>query len=178
MKLDRAEKLASMIATELQPFCTRIEIAGSIRRRRAEVNDIDLVLVPETLESRAEIVKRCSFTCTKVSGDTFTAQNIIFRFPSEFQLDLFFAHDGIVDLVSKTPSNWGAVLLCRTGSIFHNQQLCSHAITKGLKFAPYKGVVRAGAQEEIIASETEESIYQALDLEYRLPTQRESILQT
>lgn len=175
MKLIPAACLAVKVRDELAPFCERIEIAGSIRRERPEVNDIDLVLIPKSASSMLQIIARCRRTTAHISGIE-QSQNLKFRFLSGFDLDLFIAHAGIVDLVSKTPSNWGAVMLCRTGSQFHNTQLCELARGKGLKFAPYKGiVVPAEHGEEIIASETEKEIYEALGLEYRDPRKRETL---
>src|SRR5205823_12049549 len=46
LPLAQAEKHAAKILAELAPFCERIEIAGSIRRRRPTVNDIDFVALP------------------------------------------------------------------------------------------------------------------------------------
>ena len=44
--LARAERLAEHIAGLLEPACERIEIAGSIRRRKPEVGDLELLVVP------------------------------------------------------------------------------------------------------------------------------------
>jgi DNA polymerase (family 10) len=45
LSLKVAEDLAARIAAELAPVCERIEIAGSIRRRRETVGDIELVCI-------------------------------------------------------------------------------------------------------------------------------------
>ena len=177
--------LAARVRDELAAFCERIAIAGSVRRERPEVNDIDLVLIPKPGQLDVILV-RCKQKLEPVYGRHLTSQNFKFKWSAGFELDLFIAHSEVVDLVSRTPGNWGAVLLCRTGSMLHNQQLCSHAIRKGLKFAPYKGVVRTTGQqvhsdipppetavEEIIANESEAEIYAALGLEYHEPTNRE-----
>ena len=170
MKLAAAKDLAWNVRKELAPFCDRIEIAGSIRRERPEVNDVDLVLIPKSPVDQQALLARCLRTCTQVNARA--KQNFIFRMSNVFQLDIWVAHGEIVDLVSKKPGNWGAVLLCRTGSIAHNVQLCNLAISKGLKFAPYRGVVKG---EDIIASEREEDIYHALGLTYRDPAEREQL---
>jgi DNA polymerase (family 10) len=166
-----AQRLAEKIKAELQPFCSRIAIAGSIRRQRAEVNDIDLVLIPnDGIVSMRAIIERCSKSAVLIRGDV-TSQNITLRLPA-IQLDLFVAHAGIDDLICSVPSNWGAVLLCRTGSQEHNTQLAAFAKTKGLKFAPYVGITDGS---KILGSKTEEEIYQTLGLPWLEPTLREEL---
>jgi DNA polymerase/3'-5' exonuclease PolX len=48
MNLKDAETLAADLRTQIGPGCVRIEVAGSIRRGKAEVGDIDLVCIPST----------------------------------------------------------------------------------------------------------------------------------
>ena len=47
MKLAEAQKLTEEILDILRPLCERVEIAGSIRRKKAEVHDVDIVLIPK-----------------------------------------------------------------------------------------------------------------------------------
>jgi len=46
MKLVQARDLALVWSDELQPYCARLAIAGSIRRGKSEVHDIEIVCVP------------------------------------------------------------------------------------------------------------------------------------
>jgi len=46
LALDIAADLAARIADGLAPVCERIQIAGSIRRQRPDVGDIELVVIP------------------------------------------------------------------------------------------------------------------------------------
>jgi DNA polymerase/3'-5' exonuclease PolX len=46
LPLKDAEKIASLLLTSLRPCCQRIEIAGSIRRRKSEIGDIEIVAIP------------------------------------------------------------------------------------------------------------------------------------
>lgn len=41
------EPLAAKILTTIEPFCEKVEIAGSLRRCKGTVNDIDLVVLPK-----------------------------------------------------------------------------------------------------------------------------------
>ena len=44
--LERAEKIAEAVVKRLSPYCKRIEVAGSIRRRKEWVKDVDICLIP------------------------------------------------------------------------------------------------------------------------------------
>ena len=46
LALPVAADLATPVAADLAPVCERIEIVGSIRRRRADVGDIEIVAIP------------------------------------------------------------------------------------------------------------------------------------
>jgi DNA polymerase/3'-5' exonuclease PolX len=49
MKLEEAEQLANQIVQSIKHLCDHehIMVVGSIRRRRPEVKDIDIVLIPQ-----------------------------------------------------------------------------------------------------------------------------------
>lgn len=87
------------------------------------------------------------------------------------QLDLWFAHAGKSDLFTGSPSNWGMLILARTGSKEHNVKLAATAKRQGLLFSPHEGIKRG---DEIIASKTEEEIFAALGLAYVEPERREA----
>lgn len=46
LPLRDAEQLAQQLCEQLKPYCHRVEIAGSIRRCKGEVGDIDLLALP------------------------------------------------------------------------------------------------------------------------------------
>ena len=52
MKLKDAEKLAEQIMEQIRPFCDRLVVAGSIRRKKSEVRDVDFVLIPQERHRR------------------------------------------------------------------------------------------------------------------------------
>jgi len=47
MKLEEAQVIAEKTKALLAPYCERIEIAGSIRRKKPDVGDIELVAIPK-----------------------------------------------------------------------------------------------------------------------------------
>lgn len=47
LSLEVATDLAARIAAELEPVCERVEVAGSVRRKRETVGDIEFVVIPK-----------------------------------------------------------------------------------------------------------------------------------
>ena len=47
MNLTTANRIAGQVVDLLRPHCHRIEIAGSIRRRKPEPSDIEIVVLPK-----------------------------------------------------------------------------------------------------------------------------------
>lgn len=167
MKLSVAQKYAEKICETLSPFCERIAIAGSIRRRRPEVNDIDLVMIPKP-EGLGLIVDRCRETCTPLQVGQV---NLSFQTQTGIRLDLYMAHPRKVDLFDIAASNWGALLLCRTGSKEFNVWLAKQAEALNLQYRPYMGIVNNHG--DLVAGETEEEIFKALNLSFIQPEARE-----
>ena len=164
MKLPLAQKIAEKIVTELSPLCHQITVAGSIRRERPNVNDIDIVAIPKDYNAlRARIALNCTI---EKEGD----QIITARLANKEQLDVFIAYPTTSDLFTTKPTNWGSVLLCRTGSKEHNIKLAEKARSMGLRWKVTQGIFRG---ETLLASVTEEAIFTALDLPFVAPKDRE-----
>ncbi len=48
MRFEKAYSIAERVMKLLKPFCDRIEIAGSLRREKEEVKDIEIVAIPKS----------------------------------------------------------------------------------------------------------------------------------
>jgi len=152
MKLQQAETISKNFLSEIKEFCERIEIAGSIRRKKPEVNDIDIVLIPR---QREHLIQRIR----KISRVEVQGKKLIRTEYSNMQIDVYFA----------TEETWGILLLVRTGSKEHNIKLCQHAINKGMKLSSEKGLMKDG---KVIASKTEEEVFKGLEMGYVKPEDR------
>lgn len=171
MNLLSAANLGSKIIAHLAPMCDRIEVAGSIRRGRLEVGDIDLVILPKPGQFAA-IKARCKEKCRVITdGDQNFISALRLSPGNEFQLDIFFARPACRDLLQYIPGNFGSLLLCRTGSKEHNILLVEHAKRMGLVWRPYAGVFDGYGR--CLAAESEAEIFQSLDLEFVPPERRE-----
>ena len=173
MPLGRALRVATHVLNELAPLCVKIEIAGSIRRRRPVCGDVDLVCIPRDYEAlRDRVLKRCTIAL-KNDGKTPIGDGenmLVVNMPDGTQLDIWFARAARQDLFKKYPSTWGTVLLCRTGSKEHNIFIAQRAREIGYVWQPMRGLTRGG---NWLAGETEEEIFRALGLPFIEPERRE-----
>jgi DNA polymerase/3'-5' exonuclease PolX len=129
-----AEALAAEVVDLLAPWCVRIAVAGSIRRRRPTIGDIEIVCLP-TVEVRVEQVDM--FTTREVAVDLLHERCAALRtsgvfadrpdknghpaFGAKFKRLLF--RGFALDVFSARPDNWGYTLLLRTGPAEWNKQL-------------------------------------------------------
>lgn len=167
--LDRAEvePLAFKILEAIEPYCVRVEVAGSFRRQKQTVNDLDIVVQLKPLPLYwLQIIKliRSEFNALTVKqGDKLATLNVPFaskQGQGYVQVDLYRAD----------PDTWGILLLVRTGSKEHNVKLCCRAKSMGLMLSAAQGVLKNG---NVIASRTEEKVFAALGMPYVVPQDRE-----
>ena len=155
--LERAEKIAEAVIAKLKPYCTKIEVAGSIRRKRPRVHDVDIVLIPsDPWNLHGEILGLCRPFPARMSGSKIMSINV-----DGNQVDLYFADE----------STWATLMLIRTGSKENNIRLCSTAKKKGWHLAA-NGDGLFDETGKRIAGDTEASIYEALELKYQRPEER------
>jgi len=164
MKLLEATQIAVELVNKLRPYCDRIEVAGSIRRGRREVKDIDIVAIPneEKLTAggyfgRQHLVSAIATSNMERNGQLIAA---------------FFYKDAPVDIYWTTHSSWGTLLLIRTGSKEHNIKLATLAKGRGWRLKA-SGEGLFDAYNRRIAGDTEEGIFTALGLPFIPPGERE-----
>lgn len=138
------------------PGVSRAEAAGSYRRRRESVGDLDVLACAE--DGRATVAAFVKFprvVTVLAEGDTRGSVNL---------------DNGLqVDIRVVAADCYGAALLYFTGSKGHGIELRSAAIKKGWKVNEY-GLWDG---DKMLAGATEESMYEALGMPYLPPEQRE-----
>jgi DNA polymerase (family X) len=161
-----AKKWATDICDQLIPLCDRIEIAGSIRRQEQLCDDIDLVCQC-TDKQRAAVRARCLRANPEIrqSGDCILS--IVLN--NGIRVQVNFARPTMTELFEETPSNWGSIMLCRTGPKEFNQSICLRAGVLGYHWNPFYGIYE---RNRLLASETEEDIFHILKWRYIEPINR------
>jgi DNA polymerase (family 10) len=137
----------------------RIEIAGSIRRGRETIGDIDVLVTTDDPQAVTDaFVSLTDVAEVLVSGETKTSVRLV----GGIQVDLRVVDEDL----------FGSALHYFTGSKEHHIELRTRAKRAGLKISEY-GVFKTDDDETLVASKTEEDIYAALDLPYIPPEIRE-----
>jgi len=142
----------------------RAEIAGSTRRGVPEPGDVDIVA--EVDVAQREMVRwhysmKPSIT---IECDGPLAMRFFDR-RFDANVDIYFARPA----TKKLPGNWGSILLCRTGSKKHNKMLAATALGLGRKWELQEGITKG---PQVLASETEEAMFAALQMPYIEPERR------
>ncbi len=139
-------------------YVFRVEIAGSIRRRKETVGDIDILV---TTDRPKEVMKYFS--------NLDLVEDVVVSGPTKSTVRL--KENGIdVDLRAFDDKIFGSALMYFTGSKETNVELRRIAISQGLKLSEY-GVFNG---EKLLAGRTEEDIFETLGMQYIEPELREN----
>jgi len=152
--LPYAEEVVEIL--KLKAPIENIALAGSIRRRKEKVKDIDVLITSEQPDKVMTVVANLPQVEEVIAfGETKTSV----RLKMGIQMD--------VRVVPQ--DSWGAALAYFTGSKAHNIRVRELALQMGLKINEY-GVYRG---EEWIGGRTEEEVYSLLGLPWIPPELRE-----
>lgn len=186
MILTQAQNLASKIVASMREYCDRVEIAGSIRRRKPECGDIEIVAIPKQGEptdlfqtQRENLLYRWAQQVEAENriwwikpGIEVTRADQVVRWPldqhgkywrgwlvkAEIKLDLFLT----------TPETWGATYLIRTGPAEYSQRIVTECRPNHY-FGEGKFFDRNG---QFVPTPEEQSVYDALSLPFVKPEER------
>jgi DNA polymerase (family X) len=166
--LDAAENQAEKIIEHLRRCAgvERITPAGSLRRGRETVGDLDILVTGPACRDDAErqklidhIIKLPGLMEIIARGEN----KVSFRMRSGMQVD--------VRLLA--PESFGAAMQYFTGSKAHNVALRQRALKMGYTLNEYS-LARLD-DESVVAAKSEEEIYAALKLDYIPPELRENL---
>ncbi len=158
--LDVASHAATTMVAALSavPGCQRCAYAGSLRRMRETIGDVDiLAAADDSAPLMAALIAQPDVADVIVSGETKTS----IRTAAGLQVDL-----RVVQLDA-----WGAALQYFTGSTAHNVAVRQIAVRNKLRLSEY-GLFEAETGE-LIVSRSEEEVYARLGLAWIPPAMRE-----
>lgn len=139
-------KLADNLVRSLKPFCKRIQIGGSIRRKEKNPVDIDIILIPKDREKIGEFMKRKG------------------KFILGGEKRAAFRVEGVkVELYYTNSQEWGAALLAYSSETGASIGLRVVAKKLGFKLNQH-GLFKRG---KFVAGRTEREIYEKLGRKWK-----------
>jgi len=166
-RINAAEKTAEQVAEYIQQLGNQIDLitpAGSLRRGKETIGDLDFIVVPTGKSSQKKIDAICEHILKFPPIEQVLAHGenkVSFLLPNGMQVD-----------VRVIPAeSYGAALLYFTGSKEHNVVLRGRANSMGYTLNEYALTTLKGGK--IVAARTEEEIYSKLKLPYIEPELRE-----
>jgi hypothetical protein len=151
--LKKAEALAEKIYDRLAPLTDFMMVAGSIRRQRSEIGDVEFVVLPKDLGSFIETLENIGY-----SGGNRKRVTLI----GGIKVEIYLAHH---------PGELGAMAMAYTGDYLFNISMRSIAKRRGWKLDQY-GIVDADTDEVLLQSPYEEDFFGALGVDYHTPEER------
>ncbi len=158
-----AKEIADKLISLLSPHCYRIEIAGSIRREKDIVGDVEICCIPKPYQTGlfqdgiAEIVNQWQKVKGELEyGKTKYTQRIL---PEGIKLDLFFAEEG----------NWGLIFAIRTGSADYSHKVLANGWVKRGYKSEGGYLMQNGKTYEV---REEKDLFERIGVEYVEPKHR------
>ena len=158
-----ADKIAAKLREHFQSCeaIGQLEFAGSYRRGKETVGDLDILVTSDDAESVMDhFADFEDITSTIVRGGT----KMAVRLERDFQVDLRVVPE----------ESFGAALQYFTGSKEHNVVVRGRAKAKGLKVNEWGVYKTDGEAEELIAGKSESDVYASLGLPVFEPETREA----
>lgn len=177
--LVEAGRLARELVATLAPACERVEVAGSVRRRRPDIGDIELVAVPRfatrpgldlfrtpehvdlleemlvALRARGELVAHPE---RPAAGERY--QRLYLPRPG-IQIDVF---------IVRPPAQWGPIFTIRTGPADFSQRLVERLWAYGLQCVD--GRVISSTTGETVACPEERDFFRLAHIAWCEPAER------
>src|ERR1700730_7147360 len=166
--LDAAEREAEKIAEHLQerPGIDKITPAGSLRRGRETVGDLDILVTGKTCCSEDERAKAVQYVAKYPPLMSIIAQG-------DNKISFQLRHGMQVDVRLLPPDSFGAAMQYFTGSKAHNVALRQRALKMGYTLNEYS--LADLKTEKPVAGKTEHEIYSQLKLDFIAPELRENL---
>jgi len=166
--LDIAEKQAEKIIEHLKdyPGVEKITPAGSLRRGRETVGDLDILVTGKACcqdEAREKLIDHIIKLPGLMEIIARGENKVSFRLRGGMQVDVRFL----------APESFGAAMQYFTGSKAHNVALRQRALKMGYTLSEYS--LASLESEKPVAGKTEEEIYAKLNLDYIPPELRENL---
>lgn len=113
MPYKEALALADELCEQLRPYCSRVAVAGSLRRKKPEIGDLEIVVIPSEVEVKDLFGNSTGYHYPINEWVAGNAENVT---KNGTRYKQFVWRGAQVDLFLTTADRWGMIFLIRTGS--------------------------------------------------------------
>ena len=174
--LDVAQRIANQLVDHVRSAMDRVEIAGSVRRQKPVVGDIELVGIPADQDRLISLLRDVGQTIKPGTPDVIPwspkpgSKYIRVRLNEGMNLDLFVAN----------PLNWGGLYLMRTGSAAGSDGNAFNGFVPGM-FSRFKKLSGGGRMTDCMPTTTageqiplreESDFFDLLEMNFVPPVER------
>lgn len=174
-------EVAAELCAALKPACERLIVAGSLRRRKPTVGDVEILYIGKTEVRRNPADMFASVTVNLADESIAALENsgVLERRKNVAGSEMYGPKNKLmrhrasglpVDLFAATAKNWWNYLVCRTGPAASNIRICMAAQDRGWKWNPYGAGFSRGSEHRAMESEAE--VFAFVGLPYAQPEER------
>ena len=175
--------VANDLCEILRPVCERVIIAGSIRRGKQWVGDVEILYIGKqiTQAKPGDMFAMETLSLAQIAIEKLLERGMLTKRPNtaghftwgdQNKLALHTATGVPVDLFQTTEANWFNYLVCRTGSAAHNVTIATRAQQIGWQWNPYSAGFTKLSNGETYAVTSEADLFRFLDMQYKDPKDR------
>jgi DNA polymerase/3'-5' exonuclease PolX len=176
-----ARQVADELVEALTPRCEQICIAGSLRRGKPDVGDIEILYI----EKRGQVHKPDWLfaqpgSLTDELLDLWLTKGVLTKRPNKNGIPAWghwnkFAKHAVsginIDFFATTRERWFVSLVVRTGSAQNNVQLADSALRRGIRLHAYGALEHLATGKQIVP-QSEREVFELCGLPYREPAER------
>lgn len=172
--------VARELCARLKPHCERLIVAGSLRRRKEQVGDVEILYVPRMEERPADLLTSCMASLADEEIARMLADGTLTKRPSKTggtawgDKNKLALHRSAmpVDLFRTTPEAWFNYLVCRTGPAESNTRIATEAQRRGYRWNPYGAGFTRLTDGRVIPMDGEQAVFAFVGLPYAEPWER------
>lgn len=173
--------VANELIALLEPVCERIVIAGSLRRGKESVGDVELLFIPAYETRQADMFASASYDMANERLGELLMNGTLSKRPSKVgvftwslknKLAIHGATETPVDLFATTAENWWVSLVVRTGSKETNLRLTTGARHRNRTLNAYGCGVTDLLTGEVTPALSEQDVFELCGVPYLEPHER------
>lgn len=167
--LATAREVAGQLVEQMTPDCKRIEVAGSIRRCKLEIGDLEIVAIPTVALYDLTDAWLSSNVIRHTDPRRWGSRLRSFRLAvkgleDDVQVDIFLQPD---------PATWGVNMMIRTGSADFSRKMVTRRSAGGFMPDCYQvREARVWAGARLLETPEEQDVFDLWGMDYVLPPQR------